>query len=260
MRFGMILLLASLGTTPAFAEQKTESRRQVELGSRIATRVESRTEATDKTRLVQADYGACVAKKQTAAASNYVITPHFNAADLRRILPKVGDGYCLLTASATFGSQMTFPGDTMRYTLADALVQAEYPSTPALIRDAGPIAHAVLDEADYLPKPGHKPKQSELDDIAMRRQQAQASIYLSHFGECVVRAEPEVSYQLLRSRATSAEENAAFGNLSPALDKCLDQGQSMSLNKAAIRGTIAMNYYRLAHAPRQSAAPAGAAK
>ena len=48
----------------------------------------------------------------------------------------------------------------------------------------------------------------------------------------------------------SAEEAARFGALRPALAHCLSEGETLRSGKAALRGSIAVNYYRLAHAAR----------
>ena len=255
----MLFLLAMAMTAPPAAAPKSEPRREVELGSRLARRIPAQEYEENRVREIQAQYGECVVKKQPAASAEFVITPRFEQPAMRRILPKVGDSWCLMTASATFGSEMRFPGDTMRYTLADALIRREFPSAPPSLNDAGPIAYAVLDEADYVPKPGRKAKQSELDELAGNRQKMVAAIYMAHFGECVVRANPGTSYALLMAHPVTPQESAAFSGLKPVFAQCLEAGQTFSLNKATLRGTIAMNFYRLAHAPK-AAASTGAPK
>ncbi|WP_294120240.1 hypothetical protein [Sphingomonas sp.] len=234
-------------------------RREFETGSRLSKRAVVNVWDADKTRKVQAEYGECVVKKQPAAAREFVITPWFESGALRRILPKVGDSWCLLTASASFGSEMRFPGDTMRYALADALVRREFAGASPSLKDAGPIVQPVLDESEYAPRPGRKAKQSELKELAENRQKRVATIYVAHFGECVVRADPANSYALLMSDAETPKEDVALKGLMPAFDGCLAAGQDLSFNKSTLRGTIAMNYYRLAHAPR-AASPQVAAQ
>ena len=46
----------------------------------------------------------------------------------------------------------------------------------------------------------------------------------------------------------------AFDRLMPAFGGCVVAGQSLTFNKSTLRGTIAMNYYRLAHTPRVAVA------
>jgi hypothetical protein len=61
------------------------------------------------------------------------------------------------------------------------------------------------------------------------------------------------------TQPASVEEATAFQQLVPEFAACLPSGQKLEFNKATLRGTIAMNFYRLAHAPR-TIAPAGASK
>ena len=78
----------------------------------------------------------------------------------------------------------------------------------------------------------------------------QLATYLSRFGECVVRVDPAASKALLMTDRGSADERAAFGGLSTALGTCLAEGKTLNFNKASLRGSIAVNYYRLAAAAR----------
>lgn len=255
----MLFLLAMAIADPPAASPKPEPRREVQLGSRLAQRVDTREYEENRVRVIQAQYGECVVKKQPAEAARFVITPRFDRAEMRRILPKLGDSWCLLIASSAFGSQMSFPGDTMRYTLADALVRREFASASPSLKDAGPIVQPVLDESEYVPKPGRRAKQSELNELADNRQKRVATIYMAHFGECVVRANSKASYALLMARSATPQESAALSDLKPAFANCLEVGQTFSLNKATLRGTVAMNFYRLAHAPKVTVS-AGATK
>jgi hypothetical protein len=117
-----------------------------------------------------------------------------------------------------------------------------------------------LDESDYAPKPSKEATKSELERLHQYREKELARIYLSNFGECVVRAGPLESYVLLMTKTGSAEEQKSFSSLMPALSSCMSEGRTLELNKATIRGTIALNYYRLAHASRADITSAGATK
>jgi hypothetical protein len=74
----------------------------------------------------------------------------------------------------------------------------------------------------------------------------------------VVRVNPAAARTLLLTRPESAEEKAAFATMNLAFATCLPEGVTMSFGKTALRGTVAMNYYRLAKAA--PAAPAVAPK
>ena len=79
--------------------------------------------------------------------------------------------------------------------------------------------------------------------------------YLSRYGECVVRADPAGSRALLAAKPETPEEASRFAALRLALATCLPEGHTLEFGKLALRGTIAVNYYRLA-----KAAAAGVAK
>ena len=66
------------------------------------------------------------------------------------------------------------------------------------------------------------------------------------------------SFALLKTAVESDEEKAALGALAPALPGCVKKGEQLSVNRFNLRGTIALNFYRLAQAPRFAAKPGGA--
>lgn len=68
-------------------------------------------------------------------------------------------------------------------------------------------------------------------------------------GECVVRSAPGSVEALLRTPIASPQEDAALRALHMALGRCVAQGATYSLSPEVVRGTLALAYYRLAHAP-----------
>ena len=150
---------------------------------------------------------------------------------------------------------MKFGSDLYRYALADALVNADY----ALVAETDftnrlPLAHAPM------------PNQLELDAYLApikskrRREEAQAEFnkrvgiaWLSRFGECVARRDPVNSRLWLLTATDVAEETNRINNLSPAFSSCLGEG-TMRFNRITMRGTVALNYYRLAKATVQPVA------
>ena len=213
------------------------------------------------TRDIQARYGECVVERHTSSARRLVLDPALEGAAWRRTIPNVANGDCLVdvTKSITW-VELTFPHDTLRYLLAEALVRRELWSEPvrSFARDA-PLAQPKFNEADYLPKQGQKLSKYQLQDMKEGLVKKRARVFLSEFGECVVRQNPERSFLLLKARPATSNEEGAFKALAPQLSNCLPAGQQLAVGKVAIRGTIAMNYYRLAQAPRL-ATPAEASK
>jgi hypothetical protein len=164
----------------------------------------------------------------------------------------------LITPDCLESGQLTMPGaDFLRYGLAEALVRREFKiGLPVDFASAGPISHFQLDESDYQPKPGKRASARELQRLEEQRNKDVAIRILSIYGECVVRASPQAALRLVLSTPSAADEADAFGLLRPALSSCLAEGQTITLDKTGIRGSVALNLYRLAHAPRVPAASA----
>lgn len=213
-------------------------------------------EDSREVRLIGVAYGNCVVRKQPAAAAAYVLSQgaEMESGALRRLVDKVNDGPCLIDASKSFGNvQMRFPADTMRYTLADALFRAQPTAGPLTIPATLPmLAHPTFKEAEYQAAVAKERNKRKLADLATRRSRSLARILLSDFGECVVRANPAGAHALLRANVLTPEEDRAFVSLQPAFGQCLYEGQTLAMNKAMLRGTIALNHYRLAQVTRQA--------
>jgi len=79
-------------------------------------------------------------------------------------------------------------------------------------------------------------------------EEAKAFNFISRYGECVVRVNPAAVRALLLSRPETDEERTRFTALSTAFGTCLPEGQTLSFGKLPLRGTLAVNYYRLAMA------------
>ena len=206
-------------------------------------------------RLIGIRYGDCVVKKEPAAASRFVLLQgtEIDRGAYLRLMNKVSNGPCLMDAAKSFGGvQMRFPSDTMRYTLSDALFRAQPVAAPLTIPATLPtLAHPTFNEAEYRADMAKERSERKQAELTYRRSQAIARIFMSAFGECVVRANPAGAHALLRAEVLTADENKAFAALQPAFAQCLDQGQNLTMNKAILRGTIALNHYRLAQAVRQ---------
>lgn len=219
--------------------------------------------ATKESRMTQVRYGECVIAREYKAAREFVLNPLLEEPALQRLTAKVTDGKCLIkSAPSSLGSvRMRFPLDTMRFSLAEALVRREFAAGPVMgIEAAAPLSQLRFDPAFYEPKPGQKLSPKELEDLKFRRDYRLARAFLGEFGECVVRANPAASHALLLTSPVTPEESRAFNSLSAVFGNCIAGGPNMSLDKSVIRGTVALNYYRLAHAPRIATPTAGATR
>ncbi len=139
-----------------------------------------------------------------------------------------------------------FSGDLYLYALAEAVLRLDH----------------VLDApADFTAVPPLKHRQPQVDEtdrayarwgadraevIARDRQNEATQIFLSRYGECIVRHASTPAAALLRSEPFSAAETAAFADLKPMMASCLANADAaISFGRPSLRGAIALNYYRL---------------
>jgi hypothetical protein len=157
-------------------------------------------------------------------------------------------------------TQMRFGGDLYRYALADALVSKEFSSAPAPQLDAVPrLAHREPEPAPAALGPHAKRSDRRKHEEALRNHEKSTGYhFLSLYGECIVRSNAAGAKAVLLTSPDSPDEAARFGDLRPTLGRCLPEGRTLSFGKVTLRGAIAINYYRLAHAAlagAQKAAP-----
>ena len=207
-----------------------------------------------ETRRLAYDYAKCVVGHDSAAASEALLSDASNEEILTRYKGLI-DGACLVRSTHA-GAKMSFPGDLYRYALADALVSRELASSPvpdlsnvpALERRALPEKPAPL--SANASKADRRRYEKELKDYG----EAEAFRTLGALGECTVRLDAAGAKALLLTAPETAAEASSFGALGPTLAQCLPEGTRLELGKLALRGTIAVNYYRLAHAAASAAA------
>lgn len=194
-------------------------------------------------------YGTCIVKKQPARASEAVLRNLGNS-DLLRAYPQLIDGACL-SQQAGRGVLARFKGDQYRYALAEGLVRRTSAEALAQLDAVPRLEHRDAGEApSKLDKKGRPLKPARYEAALLAHQQAEAYAYLSRYGECVVRSDPAGARALLFSDPLTSEENNRFSALRTALGTCLPEGATLQFGKLALRGTIAVNYYRLALAAR----------
>lgn len=195
------------------------------------------------------DYSICVAKHDPKESEAVLLSLIPNEEIVRRH-PALVTPSCL-----TNGAELKMPGDYLRYGLAEAMVRREYAiGLPADILQAEPLEHYEISESDYQPEAGKKLSSQKAAELMRRRQDALAFQFLSIFGECVARKNPAGALQLILSKMGSSAETEAFAAISGPLSSCLMAGQKLALDRTALRGTIALNLFRLAKAPRLTTA------
>ena len=259
MRLAMIALSAG-GILTAGAAPPTGS--NITPDTPLARSEEQRDFTTKETRALVHGYAKCVVARRFAKASEGLLRNVDNRTLIREY-PILIDSDCLsdqkrIRNDMRIGTvRMSFEGDLFRYALADALVSRELASVPA------PDLSAVA-KLDHR-MPGAKPEQVSASGKKMSRRKYDAAMkdygeavafsYLSFYGECVVRTAPSTARALLLTVPDSPEEKERFDALRPAFAECLSEGTSLRFGRTALRGTIAINYYRLAKAA--TGAPAG---
>jgi hypothetical protein len=207
------------------------------------------TELSPKeTRQIAYDYAQCVIGRHFASASAALLSDTDNNAMMKAHRDLI-DGDCLARAMHG-GAQMKFPGDLYRYALADALITREFAAAPVIDpSNAPPLQRrSPPDPPGSLRANASKGAKAKYQDAMKNFDEAQSFRVLGEYGECVVRTNPAAAKALLLTHVETPGEASAFDALRPALAECLPEGKTLALGKLVLRGTIAVNYYRLAHA------------
>lgn len=211
-----------------------------------------------QTRALMHDYARCVVGRQARKASQAMIANVGNGEILRGAYRTLIVPDCL-KGEAHFRVSMSFKGDLYRYALADALVNRELAASPAPdLAAVPPLSHP---QAGTEPRPtdarGRRLSARKYQAATAQFEEQSTFAFLSRYGECVVRRAPAEARALVLAAPDSAEETARFGALRPALETCMPEGRSIRFGRVALRGSIAINYYRLAHAARAASGTAG---
>lgn len=200
------------------------------------------------TRLMIRSYGDCVVKQQPRRAAEAIVG-NLNGNDLMRKYPQLIDGTCVPNVQRGQVVKVRFQGDQYRYALADALVKAELATQPVpSVATVPRLSHREPTEPSRVTPSGKRLSEKKYQEAMRDYEQREAFSVLSRYGECVVRADPAAARALLLTEPESPEEAAQFAAMQTALGTCVEEGQKVSLGKLTLRGTIAVNYYRLARA------------
>lgn len=145
------------------------------------------------------------------------------------------------------GLAIWMKGEPLRMALAEALVKADLrDDTTVSFADRAPLH---VSAPNHSGEPGAQSATAVSERNQKHDDQRLVQAWLWRFGECVVRREPVLAREWLLSRAGTAEDAAASRRLAPAFGSCLPEGQKLALGKEMLRGSVAVNYYRLAKAP-----------
>ncbi len=201
---------------------------------------------TSQSREVMRDFAECMVRSYNRDARTLVAID--DTAILTPAQTQLFRSECLRRTGASMlkGSHSLY-----RFALAEALLHRDYrkapPPNPAL---AAPIDHPIF-AANAAQPATYKPTGATAwPDF---RDRARAYSVVSAFGDCVVRAGPAKAWALLQTKVSSPAEKAALAGLAPEMGSCVPAGAKIELSPNNIRGSIALNYYRLSLAPRAAA-------
>jgi hypothetical protein len=213
----------------------------------LGTKVTKATAEVSRARESMRRFAQCIVtnKKRRSKAAEVVLDDVPNSM-IREKYSGLIDPDCLPYGDAA-GMTLSLPADFFRYAMAEALIAVEFSQPIADFKGVPPLTHHKHDPSKFISGPG-KHSKKELQQLEMARLTDLAEIFVSKYGECVVRLDPINSHELLSTKQSSTEEDTVFSALYPSLASCLATGQKVTMNKAMARGTIAVNYYRLAKA------------
>jgi hypothetical protein len=222
---------------------------EAHVGSRVPQKAEMGTNA--QTRDVMRQFAECLVKRQPTVASRFIL----DRSTLRISRPYEGllDGNCLVDATDPFYDTvgLRMAEDSMRFAIAEALLRREIGNIdPATLVSAEALSMPILQEKDYQPEKDRTYSRDELAEFDSARQRERLILVEYRFGECVVRANPQGSRAYLQTADGSDTEGAALQALMPTLGNCVEKGAQFKLDRRILRGSLAFNYYALAHAPR----------
>ena len=189
------------------------------------------------------EYAKCVVKSKHQQATDAVLFTRDDGELLREFARSTSG------CSPSDADRIGFGGDFYRYILAEALINVEFATSgPSDLSDRLPLTHPsamtkAQFDASFAAATSNK-RRVFLEDVYKKQK---AIVFLSRYGECVVRADPKNALHLILTKPGSFEEISQTDVLRPAFTVCLEPG-TLSFSQATMRGTLALNYYRLAHA------------
>lgn len=202
-----------------------------------------------------ADFAQCVVKRHRDEASDYVLRrtsrPWQVTSSAER---RLGDSHCIPPTISREDGRLLLKmheKEQLRPAFAEALVRNEFPTADAsVIITAQPLDYGKLVDSLWPPDACKNCRGQQLKDFENARARSAALMAPLIFGECIVRTDPANAHKLLMTLPASAEETSVIGALQPSFSNCVAEGQQLSTTRSVVRDVVALNYYRLARAPR----------
>lgn len=202
-------------------------------------------------------FADCVAEKHYDEAVAYILESPDNKTAMKKYRRLI-DYQCMVEASSgTAVAGIRFSGDTFAFSIAEGLVRKDFGAGgPMSFSDRAPLAHRALPAVD--PSELSKLSEKKRADAKTARQREMTWLLIAKFGECAVRLAPESTRKLAQTRVGSPEEFGLLQEMAPNFGVCLPSGAELKFQPLHLRGTLMVNYFRLASAPQ--AQPDGAQK
>ena len=200
-----------------------------------------------KVRKIAFKYATCVVRAHHDKASDAILSTASNGT-ITGQYRQVIDSDCLRNTAGP-GVDMRFPKDTLRYALADALVNADFAAHGDVsFANRLPLAQPeIISPEDEAKAIAAARRQRQRDEIKNGVETSNALAWLSRYGECIARQDPVNARYWLLTPPETPEETSRINALRPAFGACLDKG-TVKLTRSVVRGIVAVNYYRLAMA------------
>ncbi len=190
-------------------------------------------------RMLANDYAKCIATKHPKLVREFVLQAGNSKQPDDRIR-KLADWKCMPSSSSREVTSLYFSSSAALYTFAEYLLKNEKID---VLNDFGAVPllqHPEPEKMDSYKPSGRLSKEA----YARMVEKSLGETAMSRIGECAVRADTINSKNLLETAVESAEEMAAIQILLPVVGQCIENG-SIKMKPEQLRGTIALNLYRL---------------
>jgi hypothetical protein len=188
-------------------------------------------------------FAECVVSKNAHDAHVYVVED-LPEAQFERLRNKMRDEACWRTATG-LQTPVDTTGLKLQGTIAEALMATQAEEGPLPLNSIAPLKQDTISEENR-----------RKDSATVKAIEDMLALFWA--GECVVRADQNGSQALLKSGLASPQESSALAALKPVFDGCSKHEFGYTVTPDELRAAVAVNYYRLAHAPRVGTASSGA--
>ena len=197
-------------------------------------------------RTVAIEYSTCLAEQHHLLLREFVLSQGVNDKkdDRYRVLSKFE---CIPARYKSDLTVMRMPLSGSLYAAAEALLIKEKPAISVDFSSIPYLAHREPMKMENYKKGGRLSREEYEREV----ERTKGSALVSRIGECTVRGDTPNVVAMLATQIGSDEEKNAIQTLIPVISRCITDG-SIKLLPELIRGTAALNLYRLVNADKAS--------